>query len=817
MPGVIAGVVLRGAVGYGNVELDRQAKEKSIAYLRALSDEIETAVGGRDLATLARENKDELERVLREETSFLTQVRARAEADGDPNLVAVTAGAIADAAHEAATDGIALSAENAEDVARLESDLTEFMADTTEALDRAGTRVAEHTERLDRLDKDYDDLKGSVSAVKVRVEQLGANQDLIVDFMFARMAPGERADALESRRLDRRIACPPDAPDCDIAIIRAALVERYRNEAEVVRTVQSIGSVLTNAGTAVKIAGDLGVDVPPEIGKGLEVANAVFTAATTWATNPLGAISAITGLFGSKTDAAAERHAQLMSFLADNFQNINRQLTQIQENQREIMNGLLGISEQIAEMHQDLDGRLAVLQDSLFVVGTNLQDLIWSEWQGCEDVLQYALSPPGEDEGLIDPSSLVFFSLGERERAVNARGTDVRTCMTAVNRAGAALRSVSGWVRFGTFLDLNRSLLEVNPKEAERLRQATEQDGVEDYREDARRYIEAMVQPSSAILGAWAGRHDIDDLTLLYILAEAPNDMAELETIRARVLDPAPDGGAPWRFTCETKEEGYELIAESTCRSTEAEAMARRYLNVALNTDALPEVARWTLVNSQLADLYRGAGQGFAKDLSDVAAMTGDQFGRDMVETITAIGTMAVAYEQRLHGGITALAIAEDILEGRALEGMHYKILTANPYLAENVVTILMHRWIGRDDLEKGVTGVRFVDRYTQAVVYSRREAEHHPLEILHALFSATEKRPFIMEDGKAAVTITTDRGEVRVPLPGPMQLSEGRFALPPSYTGIIAARNAVLDRLIGYQLAEAEFTSALVAGLQLP
>ena len=198
--------------------------------------------------------------------------------------------------------------------------------------------------------------------------------------------------------------------------------------------------------------------------------------------------------------------------------------------------------------------------------------------------------------------------------------------------------------------------------------------------------------------------------------------------------------------------------------------------------------------------------------------MDGVPRGREMVETLLAMATVAVAYEQRLHGGITALAIAEDILEGRTLGADHYAILSSNPYLAQNVMTILMHRWLGASDIEDAFEGVSFVNRYTNAIVYSRSGAEH-PLDQLHAIFSDEQDRAWGMDErnGRAVFVVRTEAGPVELPLPGPMQVAEGRFDLPAGYERLVSARELLIDRLIAYELAQEDFVPALLAGLRLP
>ena len=473
VPGVVVGVILRGAIGYGNAELDRQTRRVSIEYLNAVSKTILQATGGTDLTALARDDRNGLQRVLEERQDLLEGVRKRAAQVGDPALVATAAATIAQAAHDAASEGVSLGATIAADTRRIDAQLTEFMSGTRASLALTAQAIEGHAARIGALETEIEDLRGSIETVAVELGQLGANQDLVVDFIYSRMTLEERAAALETGLIDRRISCPEGEPDCDVTLVRKALIARYRDEAEVVRTVEAIGSVLQNAGTALRIAGDLNIDVPPEISQGLQVANAAFVAVTTWSTNPLGAIQAITSLFGSKRDVEAERHAALMNYLAKNLENINQQLKQIQDNQQAMMDGLVAVSGQIADMHRDLDSRLSALQSEVLVVGENVRALIWKDLQRCAFVFQRALNPVGlNSDGVIDPATLDFLAFEDRTAFSNSHGRQVASCMDEISVTVAAFRNPRGWSTFGSFIDLNRSVLQADAELAERLRLA---------------------------------------------------------------------------------------------------------------------------------------------------------------------------------------------------------------------------------------------------------------------------------------------------------------------------------------------------------
>lgn len=813
LPGFIVGLGLSGVVGYGNAELDNQFRAQTRLELELVHSGIRAA-SGQNLYDLALEGPDRVRDLLMSNEQLMPEIHRLAREDGDPLLLATVANSMAQQAHELARDGVRLNLDNAADINEIGVGLKDHILTMDAAFSQSNLILEEHSTRLSSLEADVDKLQVSVSELDNRVGQLGGNQDLIADLMFSRLSPAERVTALERGLYDNRITCPVGAAQCDATAIKSALIERYQSEVNIQRTVASIGSVISNAGTALKIAGDLGIDVPPEIAQGIQIAQAAFTAVTTFATNPLGALSAVTGLFGSKRDAGAERHKQLMNYLAENFKNINEQLVSIQENQQKIMEGLVGVSEQIAALHTHLDGRLNILEQNVVVIDRNVRQLLWRDWEKCEAVLQYAIRPPGAETGYVDPQTLLFSTFENRRIVTDNVGAETETCISKARDAATALRSTGNWQRFGTFLDLERNDVEADLALRNRLQEATAREGLADYQTATNRYINAMVSPSARVLSEWAVRNEIDPVTLLLLLVESPTDLASLNAQIARVA-PLDDGTKGWRVNCNIQSELPLAIAEVTCLSDEPQNMAARMLTVALAPEVFHDASRWVVVTSQLADLYGGSQEGFASSIDEMLAMSDVDAGYEMVATFTAIGNIVVAYEQRISGALTSLAIAEDVIEGRPVTDAHFRILTANPYLAENVATILLTRW--RTETEPGWSDrkINFSDRYLQAILHSRSGADY-PYEILQVLFGP-ERAFMLSADGRAQIVLETDAGQAFLPMPGPLQFEEGRFIMPPSHDQTVSARDAVLERLIGYNLGRADFMPVLLAGAAQP
>ena len=901
IPGIVLGSILRGSVELGNQSLDEYAKKRSRDYLIGVADQLVKESGVADFEALVQDPKL-IEKTLVNSSMLLNDVRLRAQQANDPALLATVAASIAQVADAKAVAAYNLASDAAVDIAKLDTEFSRFANFVDEEFKKANARFDNHERRLVDLEADVGGLEVAVGEMRTQIGRLGRNQDLIADFVFTRMTPAERVGALESGLLDGRIQCPKDAPACDKNVVRTAMIARYSKEAQIQETLKSIGGVVVDANTSLKIANDLGLDVPKEISTAVNVATAGFNAfANFTAGNYLGAISSITGLFGGQKDAGAERHKQMMEYLRKNFEQTNKRLDALRE-------GVVQVSEQIHALHVDMDARFRALDFRLDLIDRQLRQLIWEPWASCNTVANYARFPP-EDPSLsfVDRQTLFFTDFRSRVAVLNADEGAVRTCMRVMNDGLGAVASLDGWTRFGAFVDLERSLLDLSPEQVDRLEKAIEEEGAVDYRPLLPKYLDSIVKPSSSIVRAWGSREGLDGGTLLYLLAAAPETMTDLDSVlevvfpvEGRIIRTSPmevisyigwpmqewrdfysilphfsilphlmtpeppredgefvlDGEGwvrwvpieklpiernedwwphsarswdyvtctdfsdiyeqncqiklpkeeGWRFRCDDQEDPrYALIGGAICRTDEVDALVDAHLKSALDTETLIEVSEWAVIASQILDLHDGANDSFARSFPEVESIEAGGAGQRLMRTLAPLITLGVAYENRLHGGLTAWIIADDIQEGRA-DSDHRRILEANPYLAENVAMILL-----KAAREAPVVGVSLENRHAQAILHSRAE-EAFPFGPLKALYG--DARVFELDDyGRPAMIVNVGGSDIALPLPGPKQLEEGRFILPIEHSNLLAARERVVERVIDYEIgADADLVRTLVA-----
>ncbi len=200
-------------------------------------------------------------------------------------------------------------------------------------------------------------------------------------FMFDKMQPDEKLAALKGGLLQ----------DMDPAK-RSMLQKEIEIEAKRQKIMNTVGTYLNSAQNCVTILNNLHIGgnspILKDIESGVAIGSTVFAAAQQFASgNYLGALASFTGLFGSKTDPAAERHKQVMESLnriegkIDVLDEKMNQLIKGQEQmlnaQVETYNAIVNLSRQVADEHDEVMKKLDELQDDvLYNRGLILENVI---------------------------------------------------------------------------------------------------------------------------------------------------------------------------------------------------------------------------------------------------------------------------------------------------------------------------------------------------------------------------------------------------------------------------------------------------------
>ncbi|UCI30801.1 hypothetical protein [Mesorhizobium sp. B4-1-4] len=767
-------------------------EERAKALLGSIKDDLVSESGASDFDALEG-NPELLRSTLVKSDRFLRDIKERAAASGDPGLVDMAADVMARAA-----EGGNVAAVGA--VGDLDKRFGGFVSEVKESNKRVDETLKRHDEALKEIGGNLANLSKDVTTVKEEVTKLGRNQDLIADFMFSSLPAEGKAAALRSGLMDSRIKCPTDAADCDPSAVKAAMVERFDAEARIKVQIAQAGDVLKGINDVQAITSNLGIDLGEDGNKALSIASGAVNAYIGFMSGDyLGSIAAVTGIFGKKPDPNAERFKVMMAYLKEQFGIINGKLDAILKNQQTILDAVVGVSKQIQTAYEQLDGRLDQMQVEQRRISDNVKALIWRDWSSCYATYSYAVAPnPLEKQPpFVNMSTLAFPSFDALRDVALAQSRNASDCIKVVRRA-MATTTATRW--FGNFLDADRSLDPSSLPDPNTLSDAIKAEANK-WHDLLRLYRENIVDPASVIAFDFAGRHHLSDSTLLYLNASSLPD--------AKALGELQEAGWKVAFSCDSDDPGTRVIRGLVCMpGTNPDGVAHDLISTALNTDILLDIANWMTVVSQLSDIYDDNADRFAENIEAVAKIPGVSHGEEITRKLADMMTLAVAYHTRNHGGLTALAIAEDVREGRA-DNKHSRILANNPYLAENTANVLLHLIRGRWDFEADPSRPPFVDRYTQAYLYARGGAEDR-FEPLYALFGRTY--PFgLTAKGDVGLILSIDKQEIMIPLPAPTRLAEGTFVFPPRREVLLAWREKLIERYLDYQFGHDKELASIV------
>lgn len=467
------------------------------------------------------------------------------------------------------------------------------------------------------------------------------------------------------------------------------------------------------------------------------------------------------------------------------------------EDQQKIFDEIVSVSDKLSdkldEIYKRLDSRLASMAWEQHRISDNLKELIWAEWRSCFSMYHYALAPNRTlgTPPLFNPQTLRFETFENVRAVVEQRGEQISACLKTVREAMDSL-SATQW--FGAFLDAKRAL---NPESIPDPGMPADNEEVEKWRGIEQRHWEDVVEPAKSIVSDWAKRNGIPASTLLQLQTWRISDVFQLakEVSTSRRLEWVPLEVRE-RFRCDSTDKTGSATRELVCGTSNPDETAERLMDFAINVNISLELADWMAVLSQVAGLYGNGGR-FAESLEDLATFGGISPGEEITRKAAAMMALAIAYYARIYGGITALALAEDILSGRADEH-HSTALRNNPYLAENTALILLLR---KRPIWTVSLRPSWEDRYLQALLYARSQPEEaNRFMPLEAFFD--QDHAFTSNDeGKIGLSVKIGNAEVFLPLPPPTRLAKGQFILPPRYHVLTNRQDLFIDVYADYLL----------------
>ncbi len=781
-----------------NKRVEEIGKQRSTELLATMQDDLVKESGVKDFRSLAN-NPELLRSTTINSNALLNDVKSRASATGDTALIGMAADVLVRTAQETDIATLDAVAKNAGDIAGVKENFDKFVAEVHDSNKRVAVALDDQRKGIESLGSAVGDLTKDVQEVQAQVSKMGRNQDLIADFMFSSMPPHQKASALRGGLMDDRIQCPADQPDCDPSKVKMALIERFDKEAVVNERIADAGKLLKGINDISAITSNLGIDLGSDGNKAVQIASTAVNAYIGFmAGDYLGSIAAVTGMFGKKPDPDAERFKIMMGYLKEQFAIVNEKLDAILKNQQTIFDAVAKVSQQLQATYEALDGRLEQMQVEQARISSNVKALVWDDWKSCYSVYSYAIAPNPADgqRAFVETATLRFKTLEDARDVIDGRARETSECIKIVRSAMASM-TATRW--FGSFLDADRALDPNNLPDPNTLSAAIK-DEANRWHDLQRLYKENVFDPSLEISAAFAQRQNISNSTLLYLNASLIPDGEHLQAVRKWI-------GEKHAFSCKADEEATRIVRGLVCLpKADPDLIARDITSTMLSTDILLDVSDWMTVVSQLADLYDENGGKFARTIDELSQLPKVSSGREIVRKLVDMFTLAIAYNNRMHGGLTAYAVAEDIRDERA-DGKHVRLLANNPYLAENMVNIYLHF---ASQQVKEPTTPPFADRYAQAYVHAKENVDDR-FEPLYALFG----RRFdfaISEGGRVEMMIKVGDQVTAAPLPAPERFANHSFVFPPRYETLVGTRQRLIERYLDYQFgSDAELASIVL------
>lgn len=163
---------------------------------------------------------------------------------------------------------------------------------------------------------------------------------------------------------------------------KGKMIDTLNKQLEVEKSVKNLQSAAADVGKLASIAGNLGVD--KDVVLAMQGGQLLLSgAAQYFAGDYLGAAASVTSLTGlGKPDAAAQRHAQLMSYLEKRFDAIDKKLDEIKDLQIQTLKSLYAMSQQLSA----IDTRLASVEKAVLTSHAALQFILREEFRTCDAI-----------------------------------------------------------------------------------------------------------------------------------------------------------------------------------------------------------------------------------------------------------------------------------------------------------------------------------------------------------------------------------------------------------------------------------------------
>lgn len=267
---------------------------------------------------------------------------------------------------------LAKSAGIAEDVSALKKDLIA----TNKNMEDFQTEVKAHLERVEsriqNVQQAVKDANDKLAALETKVAGNTKAIQTLARISYAGWSTTQKIEAVESGLLSD---LNNDQKEALLASLRA---DKARED-----VAASMQQTAKDFGNLAAIASNIGL--PGDVVKGLQGAQIAANGIAQFATGDvLGGIASVTSLFGlGAPDAAAQRYAEMMKYLAQEFAQVNKKLDQIIDLQVKTMQAVLALVDEQRQFRREVLGQLDRIENTVLNNELILQAILQSKWTEC--------------------------------------------------------------------------------------------------------------------------------------------------------------------------------------------------------------------------------------------------------------------------------------------------------------------------------------------------------------------------------------------------------------------------------------------------
>lgn len=676
---------------------------------------------------------------------------------------------------------------NKQDIKRIEKEFYKFSKNINEFKKETNKRLSNLEESYEKIEGDVRSLEKAVVDLDYKVMSLDRDQAVIADFVLDKMSPKQKIKAIRDRGFLADRFKSKEGEE-----LKTALINKFEKEVALQETLSSATKAVNALNTVSKIANDLGIK-SPELNDAVKIGNAAYGVFSSLLAQPnpnyLGAISSLTGLFAKPPDPDAERFKILMGYLQDQFKQINTKLNAILENQVKIFDAISSLSVQMRKSFLNIEKRLARMEFEQKRISLGVRQLIWKDWRSCYSVYVHSMRKNGASSLYVDPVTLLFHDEAAMVKVRSTVGNTALSCLVTMQSDMVSLRATQ---RFGNFINLQwviderlttaASLKNEVAEEWRSLLMAFKQDVFQYARNYFDRYIRSESKKNN-----YANN-----------FARLTRPMASIDEWRygLKVSHEKP-------FRCHDTKDINARLSLLLCPpgSDSPDIVASRLLDSPILGDVVNDISDWVLVMSQLADVRdqeNGRWVKFDELLKKAEAgqlEKGSSAGELMIEAAISMVDLAIASYAMTYGPDVASVLLKDIKNG---DEKVIDVVNANPFLAHNLAQLFLEEQFSK------VTPSNQKERPTKitySAAYQLASAQDGSSTILLEGLFGENLEFFTDDEGIPNLKIPVGSQYLSLKVPAPGEMVEGRIKWPARYYELLATREKLADRLIGYEL----------------